>query len=240
MTSFWDELRRTTQARIGLGRSGNGLPTSADLRFRAAHAAARDAVHDELDVDDLVSQLAALDLGDPVVVASQAATRAQYLRRPDLGRELSAPLEASGDPSDLVVVCADGLSARAVSAHAAPVIAALRERWDGTMAAPVIATQARVGIGDYIGAALAARAVLVLIGERPGLSVNDSLGCYLTYAPRAGRSDAERNCVSNVHQPGGLSYAKAANAVAGLLTASFELGESGVKIKDRSQAALEA
>jgi ethanolamine ammonia-lyase small subunit len=240
MTTFWDELRRTTQARIGLGRSGNGLPTSAELQFRAAHAAARDAVHDELDVDDLAAQLQPLGLGEPLVITSRASSRAEYLRRPDLGRVPAEPVDHSGEPVDLVVVLADGLSARAVSAHAVPVLAALRERWTGTLAPPVIATQARVALGDHVGAALGASAVLVLVGERPGLSVNDSLGCYLTYAPRPGRSDAERNCVSNVHPPDGLGYARAAAAVAGLLVASFELGASGVRLKDRSQPALEA
>ena len=235
---FWDALRRTTQSRIGLGRAGNGLPTKAELEFRAAHAAARDAVHDELDVPGLAAAVQALHLGDPVVVTSQAADRAEYLRRPDLGREPAVELDLAAHGDDLAVVLADGLSARAVSTHAVPFLQALLALITSTVAVPVIATQARVALGDHIGAALGVRAVLVLIGERPGLSVNDSLGGYLTYAPRPGRLDAERNCVSNIHPPDGLGYADAARVVAGLLEASFALGESGVRVKDRSTAEL--
>ena len=237
---FWDALRRTTQSRIGLGRAGNGLPMKAELEFRAAHAAARDAVHDELDVAALSARLKALWLGDPVVVASRAADRAEYLRRPDLGREPATVLDLPAHGDDLGVVFADGLSARAVSTHAVPFLEALLGSITSSVAVPVIATQARVALGDHIGAALGVRAVLVLIGERPGLSVNDSLGVYLTYAPRPGRHDAERNCVSNIHPPDGLGYADAARVVAGLLTASFTLGESGVRVKDRSKAELGA
>jgi ethanolamine ammonia-lyase small subunit len=237
--AFWDALRRSTQARIGLGRAGNGLPTRAELEFRAAHAAARDAVHDVLDVTALGARLERLGLGTPVVVASCASDRAEYLRRPDLGRTPAGALPAAVD-ADLAVVLADGLSARAVEAHAVPFLEALLAVTQLRPAAPVIATQARVALGDHVGAALGARAVLVLIGERPGLSVNDSLGVYLTYAPRPGRHDAERNCVSNIHPPDGLGYADAARVVAGLLTASFALGESGVRVKDRSSVALDA
>ena len=239
---FWDALRQTTQARIGLGRAGNGLPTTAELDFRAAHAVARDAVHDELDVAALVSRLKSLWLGDPLAVASRAAGREEYLRRPDLGREPAADLDLPASGDDLAIVLADGLSARAVENHAVPLLEALLGQVSGSMSAsvapPVIATQARVALGDHIGAAMHVRAVLVLIGERPGLSVNDSLGVYLTYAPRPGRVDSERNCVSNIHPPDGLGYAEAARVVAGLLTASFALGESGVRVKDRSRAAL--
>ncbi|WP_375484217.1 ethanolamine ammonia-lyase subunit EutC [uncultured Jatrophihabitans sp.] len=237
---FWDALRSSTRSRIGLGRVGNGLPTKAELEFRAAHAAARDAVHDELDVTALTGRLTALWLGDPVVVTSRAGDRTEYLRRPDLGREPAQALDLPAHGDDLAVVLADGLSARAVEAHAVPFLEALLGVISISVAVPVIATQARVALGDHIGAALGVRAVLVLIGERPGLSVNDSLGVYLTYAPRPGRHDAERNCVSNIHQPDGLRYADAARVVAGLLSASFALGESGVRVKDRSGAVGQA
>ncbi|MHA3704938.1 ethanolamine ammonia-lyase subunit EutC [Jatrophihabitans sp. YIM 134969] len=238
MTDLWEQLRRTTQARIGLGRAGNALPTPAELEFRSAHAEARDAVHDTLDVDDLARQVASAGFGDPLVVRSRAATRDEYLRRPDLGRVLAEPLHAA-PVSGLVVVLADGLSARAVSAHAVPLLVELARLTDPPDAV-VVATQARVALGDRIGESLGAAAVLVLIGERPGLSVTDSLGAYLTYAPRAGRHDAERNCVSNIHPPDGLGYPRAARAVAGLLAAAIEAGESGVRIKDRSDHALPA
>ena len=237
---LWAELRRTTQARIGLGRAGNALPTAAELEFRAAHAEARAAVHDALDVDDLVAQVGAAGFARPVVVTSQAATRDEYLRRPDLGRVLAEPLSPAPDArGGLVVVLADGLSARAVSAHAVPLLAEFaRVAPDSAPTAVVVATQARVALGDRIGESFKADAVLVLIGERPGLSVTDSLGAYLTYAPRAGRTDAERNCVSNIHPPDGLGYPRAARAIAGLLAAAIVAGESGVRIKDRSDHAL--
>jgi ethanolamine ammonia-lyase small subunit len=249
MTEFWDALRRTTQARIGLGRAGNALPTSAVLELSAAHSTARDAVHEPLDVDDLAAQLTAAGFAEPARITSRAADRAEYLRRPDLGREPSGPVDCTSvwvqstssepaPPAGLAVVLGDGLSARAVHAHAVPLLTELRPLLSLTLGTPVIATQARVALGDHVGAASGARAVLVLIGERPGLSVADSLGAYLTWAPRPGRSDAERNCVSNIHPPDGLAHATAARAIAGLLAAAAELGESGVRVKDRSRAAL--
>ena len=239
MADLWDELRRTTQARIGLGRAGNALPTPAELEFRSAHAEARDAVHDALDVDDLLAQLATAGFAAPAVVASQASSRDEYLRRPDLGRRLTEPLPPATEAPGLVVVLADGLSAGAVTAHAVPLLAEFVSIAPGhATPAVVVATQARVALGDQIGESLGAAAVLVLIGERPGLSVTDSLGAYLTYAPRTGRSDAERNCVSNIHPPDGLGYPRAARAIAGLLVAALEAGESGVRIKDRSDHAL--
>jgi ethanolamine ammonia-lyase small subunit len=234
---LWAGLRRATAARIGLGRAGNGLPTAAELEFRAAHADARDAVHDELDVDALAAALATLGCGEPARVTSRAADRSEYLRRPDLGREPGSPLPSPGG-GELAVVCADGLSARAVAAHAVPLLSDLVPRLSLPVAAPVVATRARVALGDHIGAALGARVVLVLIGERPGLSAVDSLGAYLTFEPRPGRSDAERNCVSNIRTPGGLGYADAARVLASLLGEALRLGESGVRVKDRSRPEL--
>ncbi|SHH42144.1 Ethanolamine ammonia-lyase light chain [Jatrophihabitans endophyticus] len=235
---LWDELRRTTRARIGLGRAGNALPTTAVLELAAAHAAARDAVHEALDVDALAADLVAAGFPEPVRTTSRAGSRAEYLRRPDLGR---VPAGADGPfpvAGDLAVVLADGLSARALQAHAVPLLRELRPLLD--VGTPVIATQARVALGDHLGARAGAAAVLVLIGERPGLSASDSLGAYLTWAPTPGRSDAQRNCVSNIRPPDGLDYPVAARNVAGLLRAARELGESGVRLKDRSRAALAA
>lgn len=234
MTDFWEPLRRTTAARIGLGRAGDSLPTRRVLEFAAAHALARDAVHEPLDV-------AALDLGEPFhVVRSQAADRGEYLRRPDLGR---VPADLSDLPrvdADIGIVLADGLSARAIADHGAGLYRALVEALPGrTLAPPVVALQARVALGDHIGAALGVGTVLVLIGERPGLSVADSVGVYLTHQPRPGRTtDADRNCVSNIHPPGGLAYTDAARVVAGLVDGARQLGRSGVALKDTSRQAV--
>jgi ethanolamine ammonia-lyase small subunit len=226
-------------ARIALGRSGVSLPTAEWLRFAEAHALARDAVHTSLDVTALAAGLRHHGI-EPAVVASAAADRATYLRRPDLGRRLcdadaALLMPASGD---LAVVLADGLSARATQAHALPLLLALRAHLEAagdSIGAVVVATQARVALGDEVGERLGARAVLVLIGERPGLSSPDSLGAYLTWAPRVGRSDAERNCVSNI-RPEGQPPAVAAARLAWLLGAARRLGATGVALKDESDA----
>ncbi|WP_020178746.1 ethanolamine ammonia-lyase subunit EutC [Methylopila sp. M107] len=231
---LWAGLRNATTARIGLGRSGNALPLKAVLDFQLAHAKARDAVHDPLDVAAVQKALAPLKT---IAVASSAPDRPTYLRRPDLGRRLSedgfTALDGAGTGFDLVFVVADGLSATAVQSHAAPLVQAATERLKGFSIAPVVvATQARVALGDDVGERLGARLVAVLIGERPGLSVADSLGVYLTFGPKRGRRDAERNCISNVHTHGGLSYALAADKLAWLATAALRLGLTGVKLKD--------
>ncbi|MFD9545814.1 ethanolamine ammonia-lyase subunit EutC [Nocardia salmonicida] len=235
---FWRELRGSTQARIGLGRTGDALPTTDVLALRAAHAAARDAVHLPLDVESFIEQIAAVGLGTPVTVASRAADRAEYLRRPDLGR-LPDNLTAVPDTgADIGFVLADGLSPVALTDHAPGLLAALATELGDryTLAPPVVATQARVALGDHIAEAMGVRTVLVLIGERPGLSVADSLGIYLTHLPRPGRADAERNCISNIHPPDGLTYADAARVVAGLVAGARALGRSGVDLKDTSRA----
>lgn len=234
---FWSPLRRLTPSRIGLGRIGDGVRTSDVLAFQAAHARARDAVHVPLDVDALREQLRALGLGEPSVVASQANGRAEYLRRPDLGRR-PASLDAVPTGSfDVGFVLVDGLSGLAVAHHGAALVSALIERFDGrySLAPPVIATQGRVAIGDPIGERLGVEVVLVLVGERPGLSVSDSLGVYLTHRPRPGRLDSERNCVSNIHAHG-LGYPQAAAIVAALVDGARQLGASGVHLKDESRA----
>lgn len=234
---FWDDLRLSTQSRIGLGRVGDAMPTGRVLEFRRAHAIARDAVHDPLDVEALATQVTEVGLGTPTIVCSRAAGRAEYLRRPDLGR-LPADLEAvPASGADVGFVLCDGLSALALQTHGAAMLAALAETLSGslTLAAPVIATQARVALGDHVGAAMGVRTLIVLIGERPGLSVADSLGIYLTHRPEPGRTDADRNCVSNIHPPEGLGYAAAARVVASLVAGARELGRSGVDLKDGSR-----
>ena len=232
----WSALRRHTPARIALGRAGASLPTREVLAFGLAHARARDAVHDALDVDALRSQLAALGYS-PQAVASRAADRATYLTRPDLGRRLAENATLTGT-AEIAVAIEDGLSAVAVQRHAAPLLEALialDESWQ--RAAVVIATQGRVALGDEIGERLKAKLVAVLIGERPGLSSPDSLGVYLTHAPKVGRSDAERNCISNI-RPDGLPYSDAARKLDWLAKAALARGLTGVALKDDSDALL--
>lgn len=236
----WSALRRFTDARIGLGRSGVALPTREVLKFSMAHAQARDAVRTPIDWDPIESALAKLRL-ETVRVESAADERETYLRRPDLGRRLSAASrkrlakEKKSKP-DLAIVVGDGLSSTGVMANAVAMIAALlpyakKHRWK--LGPVVLASQARVALGDDAGEALGAKTVLVLIGERPGLSSPDSLGAYLTWDPRIGRKDAERNCISNI-RAGGLSYEETAFKVAWLLREAFSRKLTGVQLKDES------
>lgn len=240
-------LKRHTDARIALGRAGAGLPTAAHLDFAEAHAKARDAVHAEFDADRIASELETAGFGS-VRVTSRAGDRVDYLKRPDLGRRLSvksktvledarggAPSPAVGENGcfDLALIVADGLSARAVNAYAVEVAILIAEHLAGgwRIAPVVIACGARVALSDPIGETLGARIALILIGERPGLTAADSLGAYLTFEPKPGRSDAQRNCVSNIRK-GGLRPREAARKLAGLLRRSRELQLSGTKLKD--------
>ncbi len=228
-------LRGATPARIGLGRAGQGLPTAALLDFQLAHARARDAVYAALDV----KRLAAAFGGPTLLVDSTAPHRGAYLQNPDLGRRLrpGGDILPRGD-HDLAIVIADGLSAIAAQAHGVKVATALIAALAGWRIAPlVIARQARVALGDEIGEALGARLVVMLIGERPGLSAADSLGAYLTWAPKPGRRDSERNCVSNIRDPGGLTPMQAADKIAWLLGEARRLGLTGVALKDRQEVA---
>ena len=231
----WTALRRHTPARISLGRPGTSLPTAEVLRFAAAHASARDAVHLPLDVDELRAELRNQGL-DVAAVASRAGSRIEYLTRPDLGRQLapeSRDALAHDLDAGLCIVIGDGLSAVAAQTHGAPLVAALRDA--GVVASRiVVATQARVALGDAIGERLGAALVLVLIGERPGLSSPDSLGAYLTWAPRIGRVDSERNCVSNI-RPEGLALADAAARIAWLVRESQRRRVTGIELKDDSE-----
>jgi len=243
---FWAALGTRTPARIALGRSGSGLPTERVLEFSLAHARARDAVHAPFDAKGVTAAVRSLGF-DTIGVTSAVPDRETYLRRPDLGRVLSddsrTALRARGiGPVDLAIVVADGLSSAAVHTQAPPFLAALHpwieaERW--TVGPVAVARQARVAFGDEIGELMRARAVLVLIGERPGLSSPDSLGLYLTYAPRVGRNDSERNCVSNIRTEG-LSHELAAFKLAWLLREALRRGLTGVRLKDNSDISLVA
>ena len=234
----WTTLRRHTPARISLGRSGTSLPTHEVLRFAAAHAGARDAVPLPLDVDGLLADLGGQGL-DAVTVTSRAASRREYLTRPDLGRQL-APESLGALASDvdegLCVVIGDGLSAIAAQMHAVPLLAALREN-GVDIGCVVVATQARVALGDEIGQRVGAEMVLMLLGERPGLSSPDSLGAYLTWAPQPGRADSERNCVSNI-RPAGLPVREAAARIAWLAREAQRRRVTGIGLKDDSDVAV--
>jgi ethanolamine ammonia-lyase small subunit len=238
------DLRHLTPARVGLGRAGASLPTSALLEFTLDHARARDAVHAGFDTAAIVSGLDALGL-QTLQVLSCTQSRKDYLRRPDLGRKLDA---ASQDllasvvygPCDLAVVIGDGLSPSAVNAHAVELVRRLIAVLapGGIELGPVVvASGARVALGDEIGALLGARMVAMLIGERPGLSTPHSLGAYLTFAPRIGCTDAMRNCVSNIHSSG-LSYDEAAFKIAWLIREGLARGATGVALKDESGAQI--
>jgi len=231
----WARLRATTTARIGLGRTGDAMALSDVLAFQLAHARARDAVHTPLDVAALVARLPGA-----VVVRSAAPDRPTYLRRPDLGRQLSPDGMLPRGAHDAVFVIADGLSASAVMAHAVEVMEATVARLPGfRIAPPVVATQARVAIGDDIGEALGARLAVVLIGERPGLTVAESLGVYLTYAPKRGTRDSARNCLSNIHGQGGVSVTAAADTLAWLMRAALQRQLTGVGLKEAAGLALD-
>lgn len=235
----WSSLRQFTHARIALGRSGNSLPTAPLLAFNLAHAQARDAVHHPFETKSLHDQLVVHGF-TPVDVQSRAQDRQQYLQRPDLGRQLGEKgrqtlQHAAADSTDVVFVIADGLSALAATRHAIPLMQAIcPQLTDWKIGSVVLAHQARVALGDEIGQILRAQFVVVLIGERPGLSSPDSLGIYLTYAPQVGRSDAERNCISNV-RPEGLSYTAAAHKLHYLMTHARRIGLTGVDLKDNSE-----
>lgn len=239
----WTGLRRLTPARIGLERSGASLATGPLLDFQLAHARARDAVHEPLDVQRLASELTAL--ASPVIdVVSNAESRQLYLMRPDLGRQLAPDAQATlaqhSGAYDVAFIIADGLSARAVQMHAQPTLAGVlpalqKEHW--RIAPPVVVRYGRVAIGDVIARMLGAECVAVLIGERPGLSAPDSMGAYLTWQPAAQTTDAQRNCISNI-RPEGIGYAEAAFKLAHLLRAMRSQRRSGVQLKDDSDQLL--
>jgi ethanolamine ammonia-lyase small subunit len=260
----WTRLRSFTSARLALGRAGDSLPTNEVLEFALAHAQARDAVHNTLDAESIAHDLAASGF-EFVTVQTAARDRTEYLRRPDLGRKLNDssrsllensvlnprnksyhPERSEGSASSTnqsrheapsaAFIIADGLSAIAPQRHAVPLLHEITSKLEDWNIAPIIiATQARVALGDEIGELLNAEMTVMLIGERPGLSSPDSLGAYLTYKPHIGCTDADRNCISNV-RPEGLSYEAAAHKLHHLMLAARRTGESGVALKDESDS----
>ncbi len=248
----WKQLRQFTAARIALGRTGVSLPTQPQLAFQLAHAQARDAVHLPLDVPQLVQDLKTAGISSAahcLQLDSAASDRLTYLQRPDLGRRLSdasratltsRPEQAAGRGYDIAFVIADGLSALAVAQNAVPFLAALKHRLapENWSIAPVaIVRLGRVAVADEVAERLGARLVVLLIGERPGLSSPDSLGLYATWMPRVGLNDAARNCISNV-RPAGLGYDDAAFKLHYLLGEMRRREVSGVHLKDETPATL--
>jgi ethanolamine ammonia-lyase small subunit len=237
----WGELRSATTARIALGRAGGSLPTHEWLEFKAAHAAARDAVHNSFDAEGLAAEVTKLGVRT-IVLDSSATDRFIYLQRPELGRRLSQDsrrrletLAEDARGADLAIIVSDGLSALAAHRQAAPVLADLLPRlvadaW--SLAAVVIARFGRVALQDEVGQLLAAPLALMLIGERPGLGSPDSLGAYIVFEPRVGNTDANRNCVSNI-RPEGLPPAAAADVIHFLLTEARRRRVSGIALKDQ-------
>lgn len=236
----WLALRKHTQARIGLARSGSAVATRELLDFQLAHAQARDAVWKRWDVEACAAELEVKKVGS-VIVKSRASDRATYLKRPDCGRQLDPdsilPLTAAKtEPAaQVALILSDGLSATAVHEHGVTTMLAIRTALErsGTSCSPIVlAEHGRVALSDQIGQALGARVAVIVLGERPGLSAADSLGIYLTYNPTPGNTDAQRNCISNVRSPAGLAPQFAAARLAALLTRSLALGCSGVALKD--------
>ena len=248
----WRDLRQFTDARIGLGRAGISLPTSEMLAFQLSHAQARDAVNFPLDINEMKAKLATVNAANASVLHlhSQAVDRVTYLQRPDLGRKLNEnsrqllldfvaeQQQSTQEKYDLAIVVADGLSSLAVQKNAAPFITELLSQLSVnkplTLAPITLVEQGRVAIGDDIGELLNAQIVMVLIGERPGLSSPDSLGLYLTWKPKTGLNDSLRNCISNI-RPAGLPYIDAARRAAYLLNEAKTLKLTGVNLKDRTQ-----
>lgn len=240
ISDSWESLKAYTAARIALGRVGDSIPLAASLQFKLAHAHARDAVYSALDQEYLATQLTSLEIPF-LAVQSQAETREQYLQRPDLGRLLNTAadciLKDNAIGADICIVLADGLSAQAINSNALPlleVLLPLLRGMDYKLSPLCLAEQARVAIGDPIAYGLRCKLVLVLIGERPGLSAADSIGAYLTYDPKPGLTDESRNCVSNI-RPEGLTFDLAARKIFYLVQEAFKRKLSGVSLKDNDR-----
>jgi ethanolamine ammonia-lyase small subunit len=245
MTDSWVTLRRFTQARIALGRAGHAVPTGALLDFQLAHAEARDAVHTPWDITAFAGQVR--DLGEEVLILDTPVTgRGEYLRRPDLGRMLTEKSRTrmgsvTDGEADIALIVTNGLSSTALNRHGIPLLQAIVSGYRArrfSIAPIALIANGRVALLDAVGSAVAARVAVIIVGERPGLSAADSLGVYLTFAPQPGNTDAERNCISNIRQPDGLSYEAAVEKLLYLTGEALRRGISGVALKDETAGLL--
>lgn len=242
MIDPWSDLKHFTQARIARGRAGCALTTEAALDFQLAHAKARDSVHKQWDVELLAEQIARIGL-DSIILKTQVKDRPQYLQRPDLGRQLdSESIESlqqfKSAHYDVLICLSNGLSSTAIDKHGLGLLKAIVQAYKqlNLKLGPIcLIPNARVALSDAIAEFLPSRSSVMMIGERPGLSADDSLGLYLTYQPGLNNTDAERNCISNIRPPEGLAYESAADKLAYLTHNAFELGYSGVMLKDDMQ-----
>ena len=242
MNDAWVNLKQFTQARIAQGRAGCALTTQAALEFQMAHAKARDSVHQDWDIAALSQEIESLGL-QSLVLQTAVKDRSQYLQRPDLGRQLD---QSSIDTLqkyktahyDVVICLSNGLSSTAVSKHGLGLLQAIVARFQtmNLRLGPIcLVANARVALSDAIANHLSSDVAVMMIGERPGLSADDSLGLYLTYQPRMDNTDANRNCISNIRPPEGLAYESAAQKLAYLIQNAYRLGYSGVMLKDDMQ-----
>ncbi|OAI09936.1 ethanolamine ammonia-lyase [Methylomonas lenta] len=239
MNDPWFTLKRFTQARIGRGHSGCATPTSAQLEFQLAHAMARDAVHQPWQLESFAEAITAKGW-QPLLLSTPISDRRQYLLRPDLGRCLDHASRQclqtqQASDIDVALIISNGLSSTAIDSHGLALLESVMAAYASCSlnVGPVcLVPNARVALADEIGGLLNARLSVIIVGERPGLSAADSLGVYLTYLPRIGNSDAERNCLSNIRPPQGLSCEAAATKLAYLSTQAIQRGMSGVALKD--------
>jgi ethanolamine ammonia-lyase small subunit len=231
-------VRARTPARILVGRAGPSYRTATHLSLRQDHAAARDAVWEEVDLEktlgaDFVRRHGLFE------VATRAAGKEQFLMRPDLGRRLDdagrqALAARCPAGADLQVAVGDGLSAAAVAAQVPALLPLLEEetqRRGWTFGQPFFVRHCRVGVLNDIGDILHPEVVVLLIGERPGLATAESLSAYMAYRPRAGDTDARRNLISNIHARG-VPPAEAAPRIGALAALMRRLGASGVAVKE--------
>ncbi len=255
MNDSWEILRQYTQARIAQGRAGYGIRTASLMDFQLAHASARDAVHLPWDVEGFAQGVRRAGL-EPVVLSTRVMSRTQYLQRPDLGRELDQVsrdklIELAGSGTDVALILSNGLSSTAIATHGLELLQAIVGIFQGGSlavaandqnvpieAAPFVfgpiclVPDARVALSDEIGSLLKARLAIIVVGERPGLSAADSLGIYMTYNPNKANTDADRNCISNIRPPEGLSCREAAAKLHYLARKARQRGLSGVALKD--------